>query len=275
MSIGDRTGMETSDDSPEAVADLLNTRAEFLRVLGSGPYEKRDLVDELAVSRSTVDRGLRELESARLVHAEDGQYHLTFYGRLLTAVYTTFLDNLTDVQRAKSLLALLPAETAIDFAVLVDADITIADEPALHVPSTQVKTLIERASAMQVLAYANTASEATEVVRTQVEAGTTVDVVFRQAMYESLLKTDTEALTALLESELYTAAVIEDLPFGLLVLDIDETPHMCLLVYGENETLRGVIVNDAPAAVAWARQTFEHYRANATPVSERPPDVGR
>lgn len=260
--------MPTAQTAQDAVFELVHTRSEFLMLLDTEAYEKRALVDELSVSRSTVDRTLRELDTAQLVEEQSGQYRTTFYGHLLLAVYHALLDTLDHVQQAQPLLALLPVDAEIDFSLFVDAEVHVAEDPALHVPATRVAELVDAATEIKALAYANTSSEASDLLRRKIQDGMAMEVVLRQDMFTALKEADTEVVTELLASESYTAYVTEDLPYGLFLFQIDGEWQLCLLIYGPNQNLQGVIVNDDSEALAWAYATFKQYRSDATPVAQ-------
>lgn len=265
MSVGD------PQQSPDAVLELLNTRSELLALLDTGAYEKRELVDQLSISRSTIDRALRDLETAALVQRTNGRYRTTFYGRAVQAVYESFLESLEQVLRAKALLALLPPDIEFDFTLLWDAEICIAEQPALHAPATRLRRLIEEATGFKALAYAHTSSEAQDVIRAQVlHNETTAEVVFRRQMYRYLAETYPEFMESLRESEQFTGLVADGIPFGLFLIKVQRTQYACLVVYGPEQNLKGVLVNDDPAAVEWAQEVYDQYRTNATPLDAYP-----
>ena len=74
--------MTDAERDTAALADVLRKRAPLLETLADGPLTQRDVRDELGVSRSTVYKALRELESAGLVVGRPEGYALTGLGRL-------------------------------------------------------------------------------------------------------------------------------------------------------------------------------------------------
>lgn len=72
--------------------DVIVQRAQFLERLLDDPAEKRTLVEQLEVSRSTVDRALRDLEVEGLVTYADEGYALTAVGEILATRYFAFRD---------------------------------------------------------------------------------------------------------------------------------------------------------------------------------------
>lgn len=257
--------METPGQSrsPSQLIELVGRRYEFLTILDTSPYDKRSLEEKLDVSRSTVDRGLRELETAALVQRTKNGYRTTLYGCTLVAIYDSLLDYVDHVQRAESLLAELPPETEFDFGLVIDAEIIVAEEPALHAPAVRIADLVEAASEIRGLAYAHTSPEAMELFQQQVDKGMTTEMVFRREMYRNFETTAPEIVESLTSAENYSAYIASDVPFGLFVLTIDGREHVCLIVYDDQPNLKGIIVNDTAKAVDWGNRVFEHYRNQA------------
>lgn len=98
------------------------------------------------------------------------------------------------------------------------------------------------------------------------EEGMAMEMVFREEMYRELRDSYPERTTAVATAEQCLIYTVDDAPFGLFVLDADGAERACLVVYGADRNLRGIIVNDHPKAVAWATRIFERYRSRATPV---------
>jgi predicted transcriptional regulator len=129
--------------------------------------------------------------------------------------------------------------------------------------------LVEAATDLQGLAYAHTSPEAIDVFKEQVlDVGIPVEIVFRYRMYENFKATYPEVVDNLITAGNYTAYVAREIPFGLFLLTIDGTDHVCLIVYDADQTLKGTIVNDTAEAVAWGTHLFNRYRNRATPVPQ-------
>jgi len=254
---------------PTQLIELVGRRYEFLAVLDTHAYDKRTLETKLDVSRSTVDRALRDLETSTLVDRTADGYRTTLYGSTLLAIYDALLDYVDNVQRAQSLLAELPPDTEFSIGLIMDAEIVVAEEPVRHAPASRIADLVKAATALRGLAYAHTSPEAVDLFQQQVlEEEMSMEIVFRQQMYENFKSAYPTVVDSLHAASNYTAAVIPDLPFGLFILTIDATEHVCLIVYDTDYTLNGIIINDTPDAVAWGTRLFEQYQAQATPVPE-------
>lgn len=261
---------------PAELIELVGRRYEFLTVLDTTTYDKRSLEEQLDVSRSTVDRALRELETAALVQRVPNGYRTTLYGCMLVAIYELLLDYVDYVRRAKVLLTELPHDLEFSIGLVIDAEIVLAEEPALHAPSARIAELVKSASEVRGLAYAHTSPEAMELFEQQVvEEGTSTEIVFRERMYNNFEATAPEIVDSLTTAPQYTAYVTPDVPFGLFLLTIDGSDHVCLIAYDDDQNLAGIIVNDTAEAVEWGTQIFEYYRAVAVPVTQKDEPIER
>ncbi|WP_137285786.1 helix-turn-helix transcriptional regulator [Halorussus salinisoli] len=256
---------------PTQLIALVQRRYDFLAVLDTDTYDKRSLEEKLDVSRSTVDRALRDLESAALAHRTPDGYRTTLYGGTLLAIYNLVLDYVGQVQRAEVLLPELPRDIDFSVSLLIDAEILVAEEPALHAPTSRIADLIDAASEVRGLAYAHTSPDALELFQQQiVSEGMPTEIVFRERMYQNFRATAPDILESLMDADCYTAYVTPDVPFGLFLPTIDGSEHVCLVVYDNNKNVRGIIVNDTAEAVAWGTRLFERYRTQAQQITDGP-----
>ncbi|MFC4549719.1 MULTISPECIES: helix-turn-helix transcriptional regulator [Halorussus] len=259
--------MAGQQQSPTELFGLVNQRYAFLAALDEAVYAKRDLVDELDVSRSTVDRALRELETAQLVTTQAGRYEITLYGRTLLACFESVIDTTEHVQRAKPLLALLPPDVDFEFSLLLDAEVQVVAEPGLHTPATRIAELVEGASRIRGLAYAHTSLVGIDLFEKKILVeGTETEFVLHERVYESLVERRPDLVADATACDCFSGYVVPDLPYGLLLLSTGGRDTLCLVVYGPNRQLKGAIINDAPRAVAWGRNVFERYRAEGIPL---------
>ncbi|WP_416838790.1 helix-turn-helix transcriptional regulator [Haloferax sp. DFSO52] len=110
------------------VTRTLNRRALILQSLLDDPKTKRELVDEVGISRSTIDRGVRELENLGLIEYETGNYRLTQVGQFLGRSFLEFYDVVDVTTRVAPFLAWMDPEWFdVDLCSLRDARIFIAD----------------------------------------------------------------------------------------------------------------------------------------------------
>ncbi|ODR82664.1 hypothetical protein BG842_15565 [Haladaptatus sp. W1] len=110
-----------------AVIELMGKRIEILNAVRNGPVDKRSLVEELDSSRSTVDRGVRELEVNDLLAFTSDGYELTTYGRFAVREYRRLERYVTTLERLKPFLDWLnPDRFDLDLYALADAELVLA-----------------------------------------------------------------------------------------------------------------------------------------------------
>jgi len=261
--------MGDEHQSPTSLFQLVNQRYSFLKALDSQIHQKRDLVAELDVSRSTVDRAIRELETAQLVTNRASGYRITLYGRTLLACYESVLDTISHVERAEPLLALLPPDVDFEFSILIDAEVHTSSRPAPHTPTTRIADLVRGASQLKGLVYAHTSPEAMNLFQEQIlDVGMTTELIFQKGMYATLKDTYPEIVADLTTSDNFSAFIVTNLPYGLFLLSMEQRTAVCLIVYDPDQQLHGIIVNDTSQAVTWGKEVFQHYRSQAVSLNE-------
>ncbi|MFC6735948.1 MarR family transcriptional regulator, partial [Halolamina salina] len=125
----------SSHTTIDELLDLVGDRAEFLRLLRDGPLFKRDIIDRLDTSRSTVDRAVDDLVEAGLVASVDGGYRTTRTGRLVLQRYETLREDIENVIDAASVVDAMPAGATLSAA-------TVAKSTARRVDPHDVADLV-------------------------------------------------------------------------------------------------------------------------------------
>ncbi|WP_459191749.1 helix-turn-helix transcriptional regulator [Halosimplex sp. J119] len=112
------------DETTSELVDLLRRRRGLVAALREDAREKRDLVREQDLPRSTLDRAVRELEAADLVEYADGTYALTALGEHLVDEFDSFVER---TELAVALEPFLrwtsPESFDLDLRSLADADL--------------------------------------------------------------------------------------------------------------------------------------------------------
>lgn len=240
---------------------LLAHRGALLQCLSEGIHDRRALVTELDVSRSTVNRGIRDLQQAGFVTDDAGGIELTRYGRLSLEVYRTG-DQLATVE---PLVERLPAD--IPFATIRNAEIVCAEPPFPQRPVDAIRSLIGDANEAVALAPAvlPTLVESTVDLVQRGELDTTV--VVDETVLKGLWSERPSAVQAGLETEGYTLLKAErEISFGLLVVDDGVAS---IGVHDDTGRLLGLLINEDAETVEWAREIADEYRRTAEVVRTR------
>jgi predicted transcriptional regulator len=260
---------QTEHERPaDELVSLLARRIEVLEHLLDKPQTRPELVADLEISRSTVDRAVRELEGMGLVEFDDGNYRASLVGRLAHEEYAELREELVILEEAADLLTTLPPDAPLDLTVLQGAEVVIGREPAPHIPGSRLPEFLQDAEHLRTLSMAYTTPETGEIVANSVRTDDVqVEIVIERDLYKYLTESGALNIESLAENPTFEASLAEDLPFGLIIADRSGTTEVCLAVYGEERTLEGIIINDTPAAVDWAESVWDRYSTAATPIS--------
>ncbi len=254
-----------SEDGAE-LREVLANRHRLLARLAAEPATKPTLVGDLPVARSTVDRGVRELEAVGCVERTGGRLRASAAGRTALAAFDRYADAAEGVAAAAPVLAHLSPDASLPSAMLVDAEVRVADDHAperVSAPVVRAVREADRVTATTPVVYGRYFDHAIAAV----ENGVEFESVAARPVADSAWDLDPETAAELLEHSRYTAYVTDcDLPYAVTVVERDGETTAAVTVY-EGGAPRGVVLNDTEAATAWARERYRAARADAERVS--------
>lgn len=258
------------EDQGEAVREATRKRAAVLAELIEGPARKPALVDAVGVSRSTVDRAVGELSAAGLAVAAGGTVRATPAGELALSArreYESFTDGLG---AAGPLLEALPDGAPLDRSLFAGATVTIADPGA---PEAALRTALDAlADADRLCGFAPVVkSNYAALVGEQVlERGLEVELLVERDTLESAaaVARDREVLADLFAADEVDLRVVDEpLPYALWIADGGSVDGAVAgLTVHDGGGIVGVLSNDRPDAVAWARETYRDRREGSEPA---------
>lgn len=253
-------------ESPAAVLPVLGRREPLLSMLRDRPRSKAELVGSLDVSRSTVDRCIRELETARLVDRGDDGFRLTLAGRLLFREYERYRDRAAGVFETLDLLAELPPETDLDAAGLRAADVTLAERTAPYRPAERYLAEVEAAERVDHITTAVGPQYVDVFRRAIVDGGLEVRLAATESVMRRLVADHDDVLADSFDTGRLAMREIDDHPgFSVGIVESGDSASVHYLVYTD-EGIRGAIESTHPEAVAFARTVFERYWERGTAV---------
>lgn len=252
-------------DAGRSVLEDIHRRTGLINKLAAGPADKPELTERLDISRTTVDRAIRELESAGLVERTDEGYVLTLFGRLVHEEFDRFLERLASLRRARDLLEHLPSNFEIDPEVLAGATVMPSNQPMPHEPIEHFETAVEESD--HVVGYSPVVfPEYISLFHREItEEGTTAELFLDETLVGQLRTNYAEELQEVTASEgcrLYQFPPEHASPVGIVLLD-DTT--VWIGVYDGD--LQGMIVVSSLQAREWARERFDRYRDHAVELS--------
>lgn len=244
----------------EAFVDLLNRRAELLAELAAEPRTRHVLVDAVPDSKTTVYKGVSQLVDAGLLEERDGTLHPTLAGRVALERY----DRLADAAALPGLLEDLPPD-ALDPVVLEDATVVAPDSRSFDRHLVYGERVLRDAERVEGLVCA-VSEETLEIFRERViAAGVEASLVIADDVAAALADRDglLETLADLPTVELHRTD--GPLHYGLLVVTTAAGERVAVELFRDGAPT-GLILNDDPASVDWARSAIDDRRARATPV---------
>lgn len=247
-------------ENGDGIVPLVTRRADLLRAVASGATTRAAVADVVTVSRSTVDRSVRELVAEDLLEWVDDGLALTLPGRLALEAHDEMAAELDAVARTRELLAPLPPETELPVVVLRGATVDLRSEAD---PAATVRGLVRTADHVRAWRGAN---DGLDLVGLLTETSTRADLCLVEPLLEELLVTDRDRLASLLAGEgvavrrgpanpAYDLLLVEDGP--------EARATVTVLVY-DDAGLRGTLRTDEPEALDWARETFDRRWSAAT-----------
>jgi predicted transcriptional regulator len=260
---------DAAADGRETALDhvtLLTKRYGVLAQLDRQPREKRALVENLDVSRSTVDRALRSLSAAGLLRRSGETFEQTLSGRQLSNEFEGLLTVVEGVQAAQPLLSHLPTSAPLPPHVVRTADVIRGEEADQVRPNDYVTDLLRTADRIRgfVRAHSDTARDAT--IRGPTASGMRADLVFQQGVFDLVADRFPKRFADLVASDNFDARRIDAVPFGMFLTERPEGAEVAVLVY-DAHTLCGVLASTHSASLEWAHELFAAARDDATPVA--------
>lgn len=255
------------DADVDEVTELLARRRAVLAALADGPLTKRELESALDVSRSTVDRAVRSLESADFVERSNGGVSLTLLGRIAMDGFASFADGLEGLGQAAPLLGQIDRDEPLPFALFEDAMIVLANRASPHRPIVALTQFLDEASEVHTIATGLLPEYVDAYHEQVVEKGMTVEFVVRTEVLNDLLATFWDPVDEIIEtgrSRLYE--IPDDPPYSIKIGDTGDGEEVAIVFYGEHG-VNGFIRSDRPEAVRWAWEEYERIRENAELVA--------
>lgn len=251
----------------QSLRRVLEKRGDVLRYLADSTARKPDIVSDMTVSRSTVDRAIRDLTEVDCVTQDGGIYEATTTGHVALAEYEQYRAATDSIRRSGELLNSLPAEAAVDPVVLEGASITLAEPHAPDQAVASTMELLEEATAMKGLAPVVYESYVSKINEQLERDDFAAEIVAEPDVVSTLSDFPGGSINPLANADAVSVyRADETLPYALWVIETPSADHAGITVY-DSGGIVGVIDNDSEAAVKWTLDTYREYRKRAQQVS--------
>lgn len=250
----------------EELIDCLLRRNDLLAVLCDEPMERYELVDRVDASKSTVYKGVSQLEDLGLIERTARGLEPTLFGTVAHERYR----ELAAAASFSPLLSLLPRDGPLDPDVLRGAAAITPTDHDVDRHFTHVERLLREAD--RVRGFTPIVSPRyVSIFAEQVGKGLRADLVLETDLVDRIAAADPRTLAALLAHENVSLYRTDSaLPFGLAI-GVSGGDEQVLVELRDRSTMTGVITNDSPDCRDWAERVYEEYRTTATPL--QPADI--
>lgn len=253
-------------DDVECLIGLLSRRHDLLTLLEETSRSKHELESALSISRSTVDRAVRNFEEESIVDRSSGGVSLTQYGRIVLDGYLQFRAGLVGLKTAKPVFSTLESDETVPFNMFREAQVVTSDRRSPHRPTVAFQQFLVDASDVKSVIT----GVVPEYVRTchqqVVESGSTVEVVVESSVLEKMLTRYWDRIVDMLSTGRLMLYEVKTVPTYSVQVANADVREAAILTYGKGG-VTGFVRSTVPAAVAWAEMEFERYRTDATLVA--------
>lgn len=247
---------------PENLIDVLSRRHGILRSLLESPKERRELVDDLDDSKSTVYKGVSQLQEHGLLVSTSEGLKPTLYGILALERY----EELGRTARIGDVVSDLPPNS-IDPSALVGARAVVPDRRSVDRHLARLERILRSARSIQGFAPAVSPRTVSVYHERITQDGLEAELVLTDAILNYLRQDHPDTLEDSVESEnveLYRSTA--DMPFVLLLTSSGSGTEVCIDL-GRDGLATALIVNDTTESRRWAETRFEQMKSNAEPVT--------
>lgn len=133
------------------VISLVNKRFELLEQIQAGANDKRDLTDDLAITRPTVDRSIRKLEAMGLLKNTHPVGELTAYGNAMLTAHREYRERVTTLSDSKGFLDMCPPDIEIPLEALGDASVITSTKFEPRKAVSALLPYLNRASSVELV----------------------------------------------------------------------------------------------------------------------------
>lgn len=276
---------ELADSLTAEEIAVTRKRNTLLAALQSGPLYKRDIVDRLDISRSTVYRAIDELETAGLVTQQAGGWVTTDAGDVAIDCYRAFLDDAHTILSESEFFEHIPADCGVPLVVLRDNHgITAADQYRL---ADHITDRVQTADCYRALLPRIDGTRHIRQCHALVTRhDSTVELLVPTDVLVHLREEFPHLSSELATTDGFHVRHCEIPPFGLLLMtnsderaeretfgelspaniDADETTSMILVYYGGSNVM-GFVDSSNDVACEWANDYYGDMRAGSDEVT--------
>jgi predicted transcriptional regulator len=234
----------------------LTRRWPVLDALRAGPLDRRDLQEQVGVSRPTIHRQLRALRDDGLVTKRNGTFVLTPVGTLAATEFSRMFEVMDTVSALSQMVPWLPVtELNFDLDRLRHAEVTLPRHNDPYAPTRRMLRTIHGADEIRMLTYTFLPEADPAARRCFVEAEQFFEGVLDSTLVRSLLEDPASAahLRELLTRGARISVATEPVPTILTIAD----QQVIIGAVDDGGSPQGLLVTDDEGIRTWAAETID------------------
>lgn len=245
---------------PDGFLELLR-RVPMLEALADGALDRRELEDQLGISRATSHRFTRWLGDRGLIERFDGEFFPTELGKAITESTTEFKTEVTTAfQLAPVLEAMDGTGSPVPLPAFDDATVTSPVHGDPHGPMMRYVSLVEGTSTLRGFDTWTIAPTYMDVIQDRILDGMETVLIDPVSVVEDIMDRYPERCVEVCVSGNFTVRLHDSLPFGLAIFDDRIGIAVC---DPETSALDAFVDTDSPDARAWAENVYESYKSES------------
>lgn len=236
--------------APEIIA-LIQQRYDLLRHLENNPCDKRTLVDDTNLSRTTITRALESLEGTDIVQYRDGAWELTFAGQYMFESYNQFYETFEELNRVATLTTELPPDSDLRCKLFHGAQFEVPDLPEPHAPLHELEVLLQSADQVHGLTPVVLPVYSDVLRRTRSER-LRLDLKLQEEAWQRLNDTHQPLMEAITSTNLASIDMVHtEFRYSLIIVDEEA---VWVGVHNSRGQLTGAAINHEDNAVNCAER---------------------
>lgn len=249
--------------------EIINDRKELLSYLSNGPAHKRDIIDNLEVSRSTVDRAISKLMNHQLVKRREDGYIITKKGELGLSLINRTIDGLESLEEGAEFIDCFPIDANVLSTILTEGDVFRATPPS---PIDPIDRSIARAKECDKLAGPSIADNQPEFNDVLIERASKgeleLELIFEESLAERQMSKYEDAIKMGIARDNVHTWVSSDIEFCFFIFYMSNKTFLHLVAHGQRGNYLGHIESSSSDVIEWAENHFKDLVAHSTPFKE-------
>lgn len=247
---------------PDDLVAILSRRHDILRALLEEPRERHRIVDSLEQSKSTVYKGVSQLQEHGLIEQTSAGLEPTLFGIVALERY----EELARTAAIGDQLATLPPGT-IDPSALVGAEAVVPDRQSVDRHLARLERILRTADSLRGFSRAVSPEQTAIFHDRTVGDQLTAELVLPTEIVTHLHRTDPTGFEETLEAPNVTYYHVDrTLPITLFLATSQAGTEVCIGL-GDGGLSTGLIVNDTVESRRWAEAEFERLKHAADRVT--------